>query len=157
MTIDPRLMPRLVETTGAHQGREHDLPYGEHVVGRGAGASVRLDDHDVSRRHARLEVDPTGIWVHDLGSKNGVYANGTRVETSVPLVHGDTLAFGDLVLRLSHPASQVSQALRSAGETTVTTTRSQGREPAGRVAPSLLLPIAGIVVFGALVVAMLLH
>lgn len=154
---DPRLMPRLQETTGAHEGREHDLPYGDHTVGRGGGASIRLDDHDVSRRHARLEVDSDGVWVHDLGSKNGVFANGERVSDPVLLVHGDTLSFGDLVLRLSHPASQVAEALKSAGETTVTTTRSRGPRTQHTAPPSLVLPIAGVVLFGILVAAMLLR
>jgi pSer/pThr/pTyr-binding forkhead associated (FHA) protein len=157
-TNDRKLDPQLVETTGAHEGRVHELPYGEHVVGRGGTVSIRLDDHDVSRRHARLVVDAHGVWVHDLGSKNGVYANGRRVTDPVQLGHGDTLSFGDLVLRLSHPASQVSRALRNAGETTMTTTHTEDdRRRSTRPTPNLWLPLLGIAVFGTLVVLMLLR
>ncbi|MCO5993645.1 FHA domain-containing protein [Actinoallomurus sp. WRP9H-5] len=48
----------------------------------------------VSRRHAVLEVDDEGrMWVRDIGSSNGTYINGRRIEphTRVPLHPGDRL------------------------------------------------------------------
>ncbi len=156
MARERNLMPQLVELTGATAGRVHELAYGEHVLGRGGGVDIHLDDADVSRRHARLSVAPDGVVVHDLGSKNGIYAQGVRVEGSAFVGHGQTLSIGELRLRVNHPASQVSRALANAGETTATTTRTDvGTDrPATR---GLVVPIVGVVVFGALVAAMLMN
>ena len=156
MAADRKLQPQLVETTGSHAGRVHELPLGEHIIGRGGAASIALDHPDVSRMHARLEVGRDVVIVYDLGSKNGVLVQGKAVRDPTPIAHGQTLAIGDLELRLSHPASQVARALLEAGETTVTTTHDDARN-ATRRAPALWLPLLGIALFGALVLAMLIR
>jgi DNA-binding winged helix-turn-helix (wHTH) protein len=74
------------------------LPPGEHVVGRDADASVRIDASTVSRRHARLVVTPDGATLEDFGSKNGTFHGSTRVTTPVRLMHGDVVGFGSLRL-----------------------------------------------------------
>lgn len=151
----PRSMvPQLFESSGAHAGRVHELPYGVHVLGRASEASVVLDHEDVSRRHAELDVGPDGVIVKDLGSKNGVRVDGERVEGTRRVMHGQSIALGELVLVLSHPASQVSHALARAGETTMTATATADETSSGGL--GLLLPLAGIVVFGGLLAAMLL-
>lgn len=44
------------------------------TLGRGAGSELRFDDDTVSRRHARLAVDPDGRWtLEDLDSSNGTW------------------------------------------------------------------------------------
>lgn len=156
MADDGKLVPQLVETTGPHAGRVHELPYGEQLIGRGNDAAVQLDHPDVSRRHARLRVGREGVTVFDLGSKNGLSVQGKRVRDPVRLMHGHTITIGDLVLRLSHPASQVTRALVEAGETTVTTTHTGPDTPSNRL-PGLWLPLLGIVVFGALAAALILQ
>jgi pSer/pThr/pTyr-binding forkhead associated (FHA) protein len=151
---DSKLIPQLVELNGPRAGRVHELPYGDHTVGRGAAVEIALEHHDVSRRHARLQVGPEGVLVHDLGSKNGVYANGTRVDAPVMLTHGAILAFGDLQVSLGHPASQVARALTAGGEATMTATRTSEHERGGL--SSLMLPVVGVLVFGGLVAALLM-
>jgi len=56
---------------GPDAGRTVPLGQGGHVLGRGAEATLRLDDPDVSRRHAQLRVGGGRIEVSDLGSTNG--------------------------------------------------------------------------------------
>jgi S-DNA-T family DNA segregation ATPase FtsK/SpoIIIE len=148
------VVPLLVEATGPNAGRVHELVRGVNVIGRGTEATLQLDHPDVSRRHAQLDVGDNAVIVRDLGSKNGVMVEGRRLVDATVLAHGQTISFGELTLRLNHPAAQVTHALARAGETTVTATRT-GQEQA---APGmgLVLPIAGIVVFGGLVAAMLL-
>lgn len=154
MTAPRSMVPQLVESSGPNAGRAHPLPYGLHVVGRGADVTVSLDHEDVSRRHAELDVGPDGVIVRDLGSKNGVRVDGNPADDTRRIVHGQVITFGDLRLTLVHPASQVAQVLAGAGETTMTTTSSQ-TEPAA--APmGLLLPLLGVALFGGLVAAMLL-
>jgi len=148
------LVPQLVELTGATAGRVHSLTYGEHVLGRGGGVNIHLDDADVSRRHARLLVEHQGVRVFDLGSKNGVFAQGVRIEGSSMLTHGQTLSIGDLRLRVNHPASQLNRALAQVGETTATAARDESDGPQ-RPTRGLLIPILGVFTFASLVVAML--
>lgn len=134
----------------------HPLPYGEHMVGRGGGHGVRLDHEDVSRRHAKVEVGVDGVVVHDLGSKNGVWVGGQRIEAPTALAHDDCFALGELTLRIIHPASQVTRALMMGGEVTVTTDLPLPEQPQPELG-SLVLPLLGVVVFGVLVVMMILQ
>ncbi|MET7396141.1 FHA domain-containing protein [Dactylosporangium sp. NPDC005572] len=64
------------------------------TLGRGSGAAaVVLDDRDVSRRHARLELVGDEVVLTDLGSTNGTYVNDERVARRV-LAPGDLLRIG---------------------------------------------------------------
>lgn len=149
-------MPQLVEVGGPHAGRLHALPYGEHLVGRGGRVSVRIEHDDVSRQHARLEVGPDGVVVHDLGSKNGVRVAGERLQAPAMLGHDDRFALGELELRIIHPASLVTRALAAGGEVTLTTDRPPPPAPRPDLR-ALVLPLFGIAVCGVLVAVMLLR
>ena len=57
--------------------------YGRRVlVGRSTGADLRIEDDRVSRLHARVEMRDDGVYVEDLGSRNGTELNGERVESA---------------------------------------------------------------------------
>lgn len=73
---------------------------GSTVIGRGAEADLRLTDTGVSRRHAEIRVDGETVQVRDLGSTNGTWVNGRRVQTAT-LLDGDTVTVGttELVVR----------------------------------------------------------
>jgi hypothetical protein len=77
-------------------GRTHPVPAGGAVIGRSRECEVRLDDANVSRRHA--EIRPSGgSWtVRDLGSTNGIKVNGRRVDPmrAQSLKRGDELEIG---------------------------------------------------------------
>jgi predicted component of type VI protein secretion system len=63
-------------------------------LGRALDNDVVLDDPRVSRYHAELRYAVDGWSVHDLGSTNGTYVNGTQV-TACVLQAGDRLRVGD--------------------------------------------------------------
>ena len=50
------------------------------LVGSGASADLRLGDPTVSARHARIAGDERGLFVEDLGSTNGTFVDGVRVQ-----------------------------------------------------------------------------
>lgn len=50
------------------------------TVGRDEGCDVCIDSVRLSRRHAEFSLTPDGVIVRDLGSRNGVMLNGTRVD-----------------------------------------------------------------------------
>jgi len=74
--------------------REIDLAPGENVFGRERSATVWIDDASVSRRHARILIDPAGARLEDLGSKNGTFRNGAPVTGAVTLRDGDAVQVG---------------------------------------------------------------
>lgn len=81
----------------------------EAIVGR-EGADVILSDPEVSRRHALLRELPSGPAIEDMGSTNGTFVNGVRIEELTELREGDEVRIGDTVWRLEAPwaATQVS-------------------------------------------------
>ena len=54
------------------------IPYGESVVGRSEGKDkIVINEGSISKKHARLKVTKAGVWITDLGSKNGTKINGS--------------------------------------------------------------------------------
>jgi serine phosphatase RsbU (regulator of sigma subunit) len=79
------------------------------LVGRSAGAAVRLPSDSVSRRHAELYRDPFGRWwVRDLASRNGTSVNGDVVDERL-LAPGDAIGVGEFSLRFASPSLAPSQ------------------------------------------------
>lgn len=65
------------------------------VVGRDAASGIRLEhDEFASARHARIEPRPNGAWVDDLGSTNGTFVNGTKLERAQLAKTGDVIKIG---------------------------------------------------------------
>jgi adenylate cyclase len=73
------------------------------VVGRAPNSDIPVIDPTISRRHAEVECSDGGVTVRDLGSSNGTFVNGTRVENS-PVNSGDVVTFGKVAFRLQHHA-----------------------------------------------------
>lgn len=67
------------------------------VVGRQTDCNLRVPAVDVSRRHCEVTQEGDSLTVRDLGSRNGTFVNGQKVEGSVPLAAGDVLTVGPLV------------------------------------------------------------
>lgn len=66
-------------------------------------------DSRISACHARFIIQENQVWVRDLNSRNGVYVNGTRIETDVALADGDTIQFGSSVFQIRAPDEQASK------------------------------------------------
>ncbi|MGH7720957.1 MAG: adenylate/guanylate cyclase domain-containing protein [Gemmatimonadaceae bacterium] len=73
------------------------------IVGRAFGSDIPIFDPTISRRHAELRPGDGGVQVRDLGSSNGTYVNGARVEASLATA-GDVLRFGKIEFRVEHVA-----------------------------------------------------
>src|SRR5436190_14996717 len=70
---------------------------GRTVIGREPDVDLVLDDPQLSRRHAAIELRPKGFLV-DLGSRNGTFLNGERVEGERGLGNGDVITMGGVTL-----------------------------------------------------------
>lgn len=69
----------------------------EYKIGREAPNPIRLQDASVSANHARVFRSPEGFVVEDLGSRNGTYVNGERVQKRV-LRENDRVRLGKVQL-----------------------------------------------------------
>ena len=67
---------------------------GEQTLGRGPDCDLRVLDPMVSKVHARLIVESSGILVEDLNSTNGTSVNGARITRRHRVIPGDSLFFG---------------------------------------------------------------
>jgi len=97
----PRPRPRLAWTdpTGAH---EHVLVEAS-TIGSATGVGVVVTDRAVSRVHAELVPKADGLWVRDVGSRNGTYVAGVKViEARVP--NGAVLRLGATEITVTYEA-----------------------------------------------------
>ena len=81
----------------------HPLQGGGISIGRASECTIPIKDRYLSRRHAEI-VLADGAWVlKDLGSVNGTYLNGSRVERDTPLNTGDRIRLGDTEIVFEKP------------------------------------------------------
>lgn len=88
---------KLVVVQPAEQPNEYEvaLPV---TIGRGHEAGLKLTHALVSREHCQLYEERGRTYVRDLGSLNGTFVGGQRVETA-PLPPGELLTVGSVTFR----------------------------------------------------------
>lgn len=87
--------PTLIVTGGELDGQTLLMePGSERVLGAGADCHLRLPLANVDGVHARLSWDLHGLVLSDLGSANGTYVNGERVQFDRTLADGDRVCLG---------------------------------------------------------------
>ncbi len=84
----------LVVRRGPDQGARFLLDQDVTVAGRHPAVDIFLDDVTVSRRHAEFRRSGTMFSVADLGSLNGTFCDGTRIDGSVVLQDGAEVQVG---------------------------------------------------------------
>ena len=70
----------LAVIMGANAGQIYTISKPRIVLGRGTESDVQLQDSEVSRRHAMIEIHVDEARVSDLGSTNGTYVDGVRIQ-----------------------------------------------------------------------------
>ena len=87
----------LIIKEGADAGREIPL-ISETTIGRDESADLVLADAGISRTHAKVTPEGNSAIIEDLGSSNGTFVNGERVEDPRRLRDGDELQLGNAIV-----------------------------------------------------------
>ncbi len=100
--------PRQAAYLVLEEQTEEGLPAGSRfalrsgaVVGRRNGSDIYLNDTYMSGEHARLTLHEGRWWVADLGSTNGTFVNGHRIDRPTPLAPNSEVRFGRIRLRFT--------------------------------------------------------
>ncbi len=96
--------------SGADAGRTVEIPAEQRsfVLGRVVGCDLVIRDEGASRHHAELRGEPAGgLRVRDLGSANGTYVDGRRIEEAM-LSGGEELRIGgvEIAVMAHRPEAQ---------------------------------------------------
>jgi FHA domain/Domain of unknown function (DUF4388) len=126
-----RLALRFI--SGKYQGGEYPLEEGRRIViGRSSDLDMMLVEEMVSRRHAQIGMQNGIITIEDLGSTNGTFVNGEKIQRA-SLREGDRVLIGTSILKvvsipleesqirpdLQQVAARRAAASAAAGRTTV--------------------------------------
>ncbi len=99
---------RLVVLNGPNAGENYLLGQPRVQLGRAPGNDIILPDQFASRQHAEIVWQGGRYLVRDLGSKNGVFVNGERVQESW-LEDGCVLQLAETQFRFYDPAATATQ------------------------------------------------
>jgi adenylate cyclase len=88
---------------------------GAALVGRAATSDVPIYDPTISRRHAEVVLAANGVRVRDLGSSNGTFLNGSRIDDAVA-VDGDVVTFGKVAFHVREVTPAVPRPAVDAGQ-----------------------------------------
>jgi hypothetical protein len=105
---------KLIHESGPNKGREVELRPPFISLGRETDNDVIVDEHEVSRYHAKIEMDGSMWVIRDLESSNGVRLNGQKISDSAPLEHKDELRVGSMVFTILDPNQQTEAAVTEA-------------------------------------------
>jgi DNA-binding winged helix-turn-helix (wHTH) protein len=104
--IYPEESALLVGQEGSLNGQRWSIS-NQIVIGRDESCDITIHDRQVSRQHARLTINPDGVFIEDLNSKNGTHCNGKFITEPVLLEDGDIIqvAFAQQFIFLSSDAT----------------------------------------------------
>lgn len=105
----PRFVLRGV--SGAAFGKTYPVP-GPVVIGRQNDCEISVPSEEISRRHAQVKPTADGLLVEDLGSANGTFINGKRVQTGL-MRPGEELRLDNIRFLLVAPGMEMPPTQRA--------------------------------------------
>jgi len=90
----------LTFRSGPNPGKVYPLEKQELFIGRDLSNDIPVPDPEISRRHARLLLQPDGVFIEDLGSTNGTFINGMRISSPQALHVGDVITLAENIVML---------------------------------------------------------
>ena len=87
---------QLVVASGSRAGQVIPIEGDRFVIGRADDCNLKPRSELISRYHCEISLKDGGVFVRDMGSKNGVFLNDTQITETLELKNGDKLAIGPL-------------------------------------------------------------
>ena len=87
----------LIVLAGSAVGEMYKIGQERTIIGRGGKAQIRLIDDGISREHAEIIIEGGEVLLRDLGSTNGTFCNGVKVDAR-PLADGDKILVGSTTI-----------------------------------------------------------
>jgi pSer/pThr/pTyr-binding forkhead associated (FHA) protein len=100
---------QFVMRSGPDVGKVFLLRAPEITIGRDNNNTITINDAEISRKHASMELRGTAYVIKDLGSTNGTFVNGQRLSSDHLLKPGDAVSFGEGIM-LVYEAVYVANA-----------------------------------------------
>lgn len=135
---------RFVMRQGPTPGVVIELSKSDLTIGRDLSNDIVINDVEISRRHAHLQLIGARYRIEDLGSTNGSFINGQRLVGAHMLVPGDSLSLGENVI-LTYESAPIdpaaTQISSSAGAAAIPVQPfAPPAQPAPRAVPSPAAP-----------------
>ena len=86
--------------SGPQAGQTYKLNEGTNIVGREPGCDIILASGGVSKQHAKIDIFDDKIIISDLGSRNGTFVNGVKVQ-SIRLQGNEKLALHEVIFDIT--------------------------------------------------------
>jgi hypothetical protein len=122
-------MPKLTLLLGRRTMQVYDFKQPSIVVGREQGVDVLIDNPSVSRRHAEIRLGDHGWVVEDLGSSNGTFLRGTKIQGPESIGLGDEIGFGKFSIVFGRALGEGEHPPQSAASTTTTGSKQPSMAP----------------------------
>ena len=134
-------MPRLVIHPGTPQAWEIELKPGLNFLGRGASNDFKIEDLSISGSHCQIVINDAGATIKDMGSTNGTYVKGARIEES-PLISGQPFRLGsvDMIFYTDGPDAVTSVVVPPPSEAAPPPPRPPALKPGGSLRISGFAP-----------------
>ena len=85
----------LVAVEGPMAGERYTLVNLLSTMGRASTNTIVLESAQISRLHAQIRLTPNGVTIEDMGSTNGTFVNGRRLDAPRTLAPGDLIRFAE--------------------------------------------------------------
>ncbi|MCA9599654.1 MAG: DUF4388 domain-containing protein [Myxococcales bacterium] len=108
----PRKGLALRFISGKYQGGEFPIEEGRQIIiGRSSDLDMVLVEEMVSRRHAQIEMRNGVITIQDMGSTNGTFVNGEKIQSAM-LREGDRVLIGTSILKVVAVSAEAPSSKR---------------------------------------------
>ncbi len=134
----PKYMLRGV--SGVTFGKTFAL-YGSMSIGRHSECDICVPTDEVSRKHAKLQVMADGVMVEDLGSANGTFVAGKRLQRPELMKGGDELRLDTIRFMLMSPGMEVPSAALNKQDNVPTKTNLTSPNTKSKKSPIALIVI----------------
>ena len=87
---------QLVVAAGSRAGQVIPIVGNRFVIGRADDCNLKPRSELISRYHCEIFLEDGEVFVRDMGSKNGVFLNGSQITETYEVKNGDALTIGPL-------------------------------------------------------------